>query len=49
MAELVNANVLQGEVDHDVRQRFRVTRYGENFFVRHRFRVIAKQFPAPRN
>jgi hypothetical protein len=32
-----------------VRQRFGVTRNGENFLVRHRVRVIAEQFPAPRN
>ena len=45
----MDANVLQGEVDHNVRQRFGVTRDDENLFVRQRVRVIAKQFPAPRN
>jgi hypothetical protein len=45
----VNANVLQGEVDHNGRERFGVTRDGENLVIRHRVRVIAEQFPAPRN
>jgi hypothetical protein len=45
----VDPNVLQGEVNHNMRQRFGMTRDGENLFVRHRVRVIAKQFPAPSN
>jgi hypothetical protein len=45
----VDANVLQRDSDQNVRQRFGVTRNGENFLVRHRVRVIAEQFPAPRN
>ena len=44
----MDANALQGEFDHDVRQRFGMTRDGENFFVGYSVRVIAKQFPAPR-
>jgi hypothetical protein len=31
-----------------VRQRFGVTRDGENLFVRHHVRVIAEQFPTAR-
>jgi hypothetical protein len=45
----VDATVLQGEVDHNVRQRFGVTRDDENFVIRQHVRVFAKQFPAPRN
>jgi hypothetical protein len=45
----VDANVQQGEFNHNMRQRFRVTCDGENFFVCHRVRVVAKQFTAPRN
>jgi hypothetical protein len=45
----VDANVLQGKFDHNVSQRFGVSRDGENFFIRHRVRFIAKQFPALRN
>ena len=45
----MDANVLQREFDHNMRQRFRVTCDGDNFFVRHRLRVIAEQFPAARD
>ena len=45
----MDANVLQGKFDHNMRERFGMTRDDENFFIRHRVRVIAKQFPAPRN
>jgi hypothetical protein len=39
----VDANVLQGKFDDDVRQRFRVAGDSEDFFVGHRVRVVAKQ------
>ena len=45
----MDANVLQGEFDHNMRQRFRVTCDGENLFVRHRARVIAERFPTARD
>jgi hypothetical protein len=45
--QLVDANVLECEVDQHVRQRVRMTRDEENFFVRQRVSVIAKQFSAP--
>jgi hypothetical protein len=45
----VDANVLQGEFDHNVSQRFGVTRDRKNFFIRHRVRFIAKQFSALRS
>ena len=45
----MNANVLQRDDDQNVRQRFGVTRDGDNFFVRHRLRVIAEQFPTARD
>ena len=45
----MDANVLQGKFNHDVSLRFGVTRDGENFFIRHRVRFIAKQFSALRN
>jgi len=41
----VDANVLQRDGDQSVRQRFGVTRDGDNLFVRHHVRVIADQFP----
>jgi hypothetical protein len=45
----VNAHVLQGNVHHNMRQRFGVMRDDKHLFVRQRVRVIAEQFPAPRN
>jgi hypothetical protein len=45
----VDANVLQRDDDQNVRQRFGVTRDGENFFVRHDLRVIAEQVPTVRD
>ena len=45
----MDADVLQGKFDHNMGQRFGVTRDGENFFIRQGVRVIAKQFPAPGN
>jgi len=44
----VEANVRQRDGDQNVRQRFGVTRDGDNFLVRHRLRVIAEQFPTAR-
>ena len=44
----MDANVLQRDDDQNVRQRFGVTRDGDNLFVRHRLRVIAEQFPTAR-
>ena len=45
----MNANVLQRQVDHDVRKGFRVTCDGEDLVVRQRVRIISKQFSTPRN
>jgi hypothetical protein len=45
----VNANVPQGEIDHNLRQRFGVTRDDENFLVRQRVCLIAQQFTTPLN
>jgi hypothetical protein len=45
----VNANVLQRQVDHDVRDGFGVTCDREDLVVRQRIRIIAKQFSTPRN
>ena len=44
----MDASVLQGDDNQNVRQRFGVTRDGDNFLVRHRLRVIAEQFPTAR-
>jgi hypothetical protein len=46
---LVDADVLQRDGDQNVRQRFGVTRDGEDLFVRHHVRVIAEQFPTARD
>ncbi len=45
----MDATVLQSDDDQNVRQRFGVTRDGDNFFVRHHVRVIAEQFAAARD
>jgi hypothetical protein len=45
----VNANVLQRQVDNDVRKGFGVTCDREDLVVRQRFRIISKQFSTPRN
>ena len=45
----MNANVLYRQIDHDVRQGFRVTCDDEDLLVRQRIRSIAKQFSTPRN
>ena len=45
----MDANVLQRDDDQNVRQRFGVTRHGDNFFVRDYLRVIAEQFPTARD
>ena len=42
----MDANVLQRDGDQNVRQRFGVTRDGENLFVRHHVRGTAEQFRA---
>jgi hypothetical protein len=45
----MDANVLQHDEDQNVRERFGVTRDGDNLVVRHRLRIIAKQFPTARD
>ena len=45
----MDANVLQGKFDHNMRERFGMTRDDENFFIRQRVRVTAKQSPAARD
>ena len=45
----MNANVLQRQVDHDVREGFGVTYDCEDLLVRQRVRIISKQFSTPRN
>ena len=45
----MDTNVPQGEVDHKIRQRFRMARDDENLFVRQRVCLMAQQFSAPRN
>jgi hypothetical protein len=46
---LLNVNVLQRQVDHDVRDGFRVTCDRDDLIVRQRIRIISKQFSTPRN
>ena len=45
----MDANVLRGKFDYNVRQRLGVTCDGENLVVRHRARFITEQFPAARD
>ena len=45
----MDANALQRDNDQNVRQRFGVTRDGDNLVVGHRLRVIAEQFPTARD
>ncbi|HLG55942.1 MAG TPA: hypothetical protein VI485_11470 [Vicinamibacterales bacterium] len=45
----MDANVLQGKFDHNMRERFGMTRDGEDLFVRHHVRLIAEQFSTARD